>query len=73
MQELVFLNAISKSVDELERYPNADDRYKAVERVLFLQNGSIVSTAQRLHYSEATIQRWINQFVNEVGRNAGFK
>lgn len=73
MQEFVFLNAINRSLSELEQYPDATDRHAAIEYVLFLQRGSIVGAAHRLHYSEATIQRWINQFVNTVGRNAGFK
>ncbi len=72
-QELVYLSAINKAIDELDKYPNAEERYRAIEYVLFAKRGSIVGAADKLHYSENTVQRWINQFVNEVGWNAGFK
>ena len=70
--EAKFLKAIEDTLNEIEEKPDAAERKKAYNMILFKKTHTTSGAAMKLHYSERNIQYWINDFVNEVGRKAGF-
>lgn len=64
-------NAIEK---ELKKLDNEKDRDKleAVNMVLIKKTHTVEGAALVLHYSYDTVKRWIQNFVNSVGKNSGF-
>lgn len=64
-------NAIEKELDLLNKDEN-QDKIKAVKMVLINKTHTVEGAAQVLHYSYDTVKRWIQAFVNAVGKNSGF-
>jgi len=70
--EAQFLKAIESTMEEVEEKVDSVERKKAFNMLLFKKTHTTSGAALKLHYSERTIQYWVNDFVNEVGRKAGF-
>lgn len=63
--------AMEQAVKETAKYENYRDRLQAIE-LLFFEGYSVPKVSMILSFSERTIQRWKIDFVNAVGKNAGF-
>jgi hypothetical protein len=63
--------AMEQAVKETAKYGNYRDRLQAIE-LLFFEGYSVPKVSMILSFSERTIQRWKIDFVNSVGKNAGF-
>nr|DAG46739.1 MAG TPA: terminase small subunit [Caudoviricetes sp.] len=63
--------AMEQAVKETAKYGNYRDRLQAIE-LLFFEGYSVPKVSMILSFSERTIQRWKIDFVNAVGKNAGF-
>lgn len=72
LQAGIFCNAIEKTIQDTKLFDNGDVRIKAIEKVYFEKVLTIDGVAIELGYSERQIRRWLTQFVNAVGKNAGF-
>lgn len=72
MQEYIFHDAINKALEATDKLSYPDKRKWAIEQVLFLQRRTVAGVAYDLHFSEYTVQRWLNNFINKVGEYAGF-
>lgn len=70
--ESKFKEAIEITLEELSGKADANDRMKAINMILFNKTHTTSGAALKLHYSERSVQYWINEFVNEVGKKAGF-
>lgn len=70
--ELMFKIAIESNIEDLKAKSNAEDRIKAVKMVLIDHTHTTSGAALILHYSDRNVQYWINEFVNSVGKEAGF-
>lgn len=72
-QERIFNDAVTATIKQTEQSGElAGDKLKAVKLVLFDQRYTIQGAALKLHYSEFAVQKWLNEFVNLVGVNAGY-
>lgn len=67
-----FIDAVQKAIAETEKEKDGKYRLIAIDFVLFKQTKTICGVAQELHYSERTIQSYINDFIRLVGRYVGF-
>lgn len=63
--------AMEKAVKKTVNYDNMEYRRKAIY-MIFYKHYSVSKVAYELNFSERTVQRWKNDFVNEVGKLAGF-
>nr|DAH43837.1 MAG TPA: protein of unknown function DUF746 [Caudoviricetes sp.] len=63
--------AMEQAVKETAKYGNYRDRLQAIE-LIFFEDYSVPKVSMILSFSERTIQRWKIDFVNAVGKNAGF-
>lgn len=64
--------AMEQAVKETAiKHGNYRDRLQAIE-LLFFEGYSVPKVSMILSFSERTIQRWKIDFVNAVGKNAGF-
>lgn len=71
--EAAFKKAIDETLAEVEKNENAAAHKKALKMLLFDNTHTLSGAALKLHYSERNIQIWINDFVNTVGKRAGFE
>lgn len=71
LQSRIFCDAIEKAVKETVKYDNWAERYKAIS-MLYFDGMTVGQVADRIYYSRRTVQRWSNDFVNDVGKYAGF-
>lgn len=60
-----------------QAYIEAAQQEHGVERIaaihyLYNRGWSVQKTAQKLYYSERTVQQWGSDFINSVGNHAGF-
>ena len=72
-QERIYQDAINSALNEVKTQAFADAKIKTIEEVLFKSYLSINGIAQQVHFSEYTVQHWLNCFVNRVGVLAGYK
>lgn len=72
LQERVWYTSINEALEDTLALPNGDMRCKAIYEVLIHQRHTPKGTADLLNYSERQINRWINSFVNSVGKKAGY-
>lgn len=72
LQEFLFYQAINATLREFDSMTYPTERYWVIEQVLFKQRLTVDGAAQDLCFSSATVNRWINDFVKKVGKNAGF-
>lgn len=63
---------IDNVLRETEQMEHGQDRIKAVNMILLNKTHTIDGVAIELHYGRRTIQRWISDFVKEVGKRSGF-
>lgn len=70
-----FYHAIERAVAELHSaHPeDFDERLRALNMMYFNGNESYETTAMTLHVSRRTLERWAGEFIERVGKNAGFK
>lgn len=71
-QGRIIEKAVEKAIKATAKYDNYRYRLQVIE-LIFYRGYSIPKAANMVHVSERTAQRWKNQFVNEVGKNAGFE
>lgn len=63
--------AMEEAVKVTATYDNWEYRLKAIYLIFYAEH-SIPKVAYELSFSERTIQRWKIDFVNKVGKYAGF-
>ena len=63
--------AMEQAVKSTVQYDNYRHRMQAIE-LIFFKGYSVPKVSRTLNFSERTIQRWKQDFVNAVGKNAGF-
>lgn len=64
--------ALNRAIKDTKDSDNGNDKIKAVKLVYFRKEYTAAGMAQELGYSEVTIRRWLNSFVNLVGKYAGY-
>lgn len=69
---VLYTAAIEKAIRETESLDNGECRMQAIELVLFKKTHTIDGAAMEVNYSAPSIIKWINKFINEVGRNVGY-
>lgn len=57
---------------ETEQMEQGRDRIKAIDKILLSKTHTIDGVAIEQNYSRRTVQRWISDFICEVGRRSGF-
>lgn len=67
-----FVKAIESTLEETKKLEASEYRLKAIDMVFFRNTHTIDGVAEKIHYSPSQIQRWLNKFINEVGRKAGY-
>lgn len=72
LQATIFLNAMRDAEEETLKLPNGDLKMKAVRDVLINKTRTYEGVAQDIHYDCNTVQKWVNKFVNLVGKKAGY-
>lgn len=72
-QEIDFVKAYKKAIDETRKMPDGELRIKCIEGVLVNHTMTVISASMEVGYSERTVQGWINRFVNTVGKYDGYK
>lgn len=72
LQAAVFRNAIKDATDETLAFPDGELRMKAVNEILIQKIRTYEGVGQEMNYDARTIQRWINCYVNLVGKKAGY-
>ena len=68
----IYIKSIEKALDETSKLPNGELRVQAIETIYFDKTKTVDGIALDLNYSPIQIRRWLNSFVNLVGKNAGF-
>ena len=63
---------IDNVLRETEQMEHGQDRIKAIRMILLEKTHTIDGVAIELHYGRRTVQRWISEFVREVGKRSGF-
>lgn len=71
-QEWQIKNAIESAMQETKKLPMGEMRIKAIEAVLITKKETECGFGFNNYYSEIQIRRWINSFVNLVGKKAGY-
>ena len=71
-QEKNWTKAIEDALEAARGLENGEYRVEAIRLVLLDKKLTQPGAADALHYSERTIRRWIEGFVNDVGRRAGY-
>ena len=71
-QEQRFKCAIDIALEQIRHRADAAEQLTVIEAVLFDDRLTFQGAAMRVHVSEATAQRWVNVFINQVGVNAGY-
>lgn len=72
LQATIFMRAIEDATEETLRLPNGKERMKAVRAVIINKTKTIDGCANEMYYSPSTIKKWLNSYVNLVGKKAGF-
>ena len=72
LQSLIIENAITEANRETKKLPNGDLRLQAVKGILIDRTSNYEGMALQVNYSERTIRKWINSYVNLVGKKAGY-
>lgn len=70
--EKKFKEAIDRQMLVILDTDNGQEKAKAIQAVCFEHRATVEEIAGEMFYSERTIQGWINDFVNAVGKRAGF-
>lgn len=71
-QAAEYVEAINKCLEDTRQMDEGENRLKAIDMVYFKKTETKIGAANILHYSDRTITRWLNSFVNAVGRQVGF-
>lgn len=71
-QEQLYKTAIEQALEEVAKKADATERLEVIRTVIFNANMNCSGAAMRVHVSECTAQRWMNDFINQVGINAGY-
>ena len=72
LQEVLWYNAIVKTLQQTEELPNGPERLIVIQKVLFDKTDTVIGMSQKLAYCERVLWQWVNDFINTVGKNAGF-
>lgn len=65
-------DAMAETNAELKAMPDGELRLKAVKDILIDNRYTYEGEALEVNYSAKTVKRWINAYVNSVGRKAGY-
>ncbi len=68
----IYRNAISRAIEDTQKLPDGEKRIVAINKVYIERTLTIEGVSLQLGYSDSTVRKWLQQFVNAVGRNAGF-
>lgn len=71
-QEKIWTKAINEVLEDTGKRENGEYKVKAIIAVLLDKRLTALGASEELHYSERTIRRWTEEFVNEVGKKAGY-
>lgn len=71
-QEKIWTKAIDQALEETSKQDNGSYKVSAVRAVLLDNRLTTLGAANELHYSERTIRRWTEDFVNLAGKKAGY-
>ncbi len=72
IQAGIYCNAIERTLLEEKNTEDSDMRVRAIQKVYFEKVLTIEGAAIEFGYSERQVRRWLESFVNRVGKNAGF-
>lgn len=71
-QDYVLMKAVLEARLETEHLPNGELRLQAIEEILIKKSKNYQAFARDNYYDSRTVQRWINSYVNLVGKKAGY-
>ena len=72
IQPAIWFNAIKNALEDTAELVDGESRLKAIEMINFQKTHTIDGAAMEVSASRRTVQRWNSEFVNLVGKNAGF-
>ena len=73
MQEYIFTRAIEKALEDTGAIKETGQlRVQAVRWIYFEDSKSVDGAADRCNVSRGTMLRWLQAFVRQVARNAGY-
>lgn len=70
-----YYHAIERAINEIKVAHKDDfaDRLKAFNLMYFSGNETRTAVAEKIHVSRRTLDYWVSDFVERVGKNAGFR
>ena len=71
VQDGIYSYAIERAVAETKKMKNGYERSEVITYIFFDKRGGCIKAAQELYFSERTVQRWENDFVNLVLKYSG--
>lgn len=71
-QEKTWTKAIEQALEDTSKMENGDYKIKAIKAVLFEKRLTPIGAAEEIFYSERSVRQWVNDFIKDVGRKAGY-
>ncbi len=72
IQPAIWRNAIKNALETTAQTTDGEHKLKVIEMINFRKTHTIDGAALEVGVSRRTAQRWNSEFVNTVGRYAGF-
>lgn len=72
IQPAIWFKAIENALEDTAGLEDGGDRVKTIRMINFQKTHTIDGAALEVGVSRRTVQRWNSEFVNLVGKNAGF-
>lgn len=72
LQEILWFNAIEKTWKETGKLEKGSERQLVIQKVLFDKTDTVLGMTYKVGYCERVLWQWVNDFINTVGKNAGF-
>lgn len=67
-----YSNAVVSAMHETVHLINGNDRIEAIKEICVNKTETVESMSMKKYWSERTVRGWTNDFVNLVGKKAGF-
>ena len=72
IQPAIWADAIERALQDTANMTDGESRLQVIKLIHFDKTDTIDGAALKVHASRRTVQRWNSEFINMVGRYAGF-